>query len=245
MAESGIITIVGDPDRPPLKLPGEQAYALAGTQGIIGALLALTARRRTGKGQRVVVSAYQSAVLANYREPVVWEWEKRIGRRTGNMLIRGGSGVRQVWPCLDGFVTWSLVDNPGMIRGMIAFMQAEGLGDELASVDWDNTLLANAPQADIARWEAALEPFFARHTKTELAKMSNDKGLGLSQIDTPDDVRASAQEAARDFWRRIDDQARGLAYSLPGPLFLSSLGLKGPSTPAPLLGEGNAELLHG
>jgi crotonobetainyl-CoA:carnitine CoA-transferase CaiB-like acyl-CoA transferase len=243
MAESGLMTIIGDPDRPPLTLPGAQAYALAGVQGVIAALLALHARRANGRGRRALVSAYQAAVLANYREPVVWAWEGRIGARTGNRLIRGGSGVRQVWPCRDGYITWSLVDNPGMIRGMVALLRAEGLGAELAAIDWDNTLVANAPQADIDRWEIAIGAYFARHTGDELAALSTERGLGLSRIETPAHVRESAQERARAFWRRIEDQARALALSIPGPLFLSSLGFEGPATPAPRLGEANGEFL--
>jgi crotonobetainyl-CoA:carnitine CoA-transferase CaiB-like acyl-CoA transferase len=241
MAMSGLMNSVGDPDRAPLNLPGEQIHALVGIQAATAALLAVHARHATGRGRRATVSAFQSGVLANYRDPVVYQWEGRIGRRTGNQLVRGRSGVRQVWPCKDGYVTWALVDNPGMVKGMIAFMQAQGLGDELAAVDWDNILVANADQADIARWEAALEPFFLAHTKDELFAMSNDKGLGLSRIDDIDDALASEQWRERGFWRRIDDQARGLALALPGPLFASSIAQHPRTGPAPLLGEANAQ----
>lgn len=243
MALSGLMAIVGDPDRPPLKLPGEQAYALAAIHGVTAALLALSARRASGKGQRVVVSAYQAAVLANYREPVVWAFDGRLGRRTGNQLVRGKSAVRQVWQARDGYVTWALVDNPGMVKGMIGLMQETGHGDELAKVDWDNILVANADQADIERWEALLEAYFLTRTKGELFDASNARGLGLSRIDDVEDALASANAAARGFWRRVDDQSRGVAYSLPGMLFASSLEQTPSTRPAPALGEANGEFL--
>lgn len=242
MAMCGLMNSVGDPDSAPLNLPGEQIHALVGIQGATAALLALHARNRDGQGRRAVVSAFQSGVCANYRDPVVYAWDGRIGRRTGNQLVRGKSGVRQVWPCRDGYVTWALVDNPGMMKGMVTFMQAEALGAELAAIDWENTLVANVDQSIIADWEALIAPFFMGHTKAELFDMSNAKGLGLSRIDNPDDALASEQWAVRQFWRRVDDQARGLSLTLPGPMFTSSIPLNPRLGCAPLLGEANADL---
>lgn len=232
MAMSGIMNMVGDPDRPPLKLPGQQAYALAGIQGAIAALLALNARAvHGGQGERVWVSAYQSAVLAGYRDPIVWEWTGRIGQRTGNRLVRGKSGVRQVWPAADGFVTWSLVDNPGMMKGMVALMVADGAAGELVDVDWDNTLVADAPQERIEAWERVVEAWFRTKPKGELARLSAERGLGLSQIDTPEDAVASPHWASRGFWRRLEDAGRGLSVPFPGPLFLTTA--MDPIDPAP------------
>ena len=234
-ALSGILHMVGDPDRPPLKLPGRQAYALAGVQGATAALMALQARAATGEGQRVVVSACQSAVLAGYRDPIVWEWTGRIGQRTGNRLVRGKSGVRQVWRARDGFVTWSLVDNPAMVKGMVALMQADGAAGSLAEVDWDAILLADAPQAQIDTWEAELEAWFETRSKDELARLSAERGLGLSRIDAPEAVLAEPHWASRGFWRRLHDPERGLDLPVPGPLFRSSEVEPQDPTPAPRL----------
>ena len=215
MARSGLMTILGDPDRAPMTMPGEQAYALGGIQAVIGALTALHARAATGKGQLVEVSAYQSAVLANYREPLTWGWVGRVGNRTGNLLIRGKSGVRQVWECADGWVTWALVDNPPMMRGMVKAM-GDAAGP-LADVDWDSILVADTPRETLEQWEAIVEAFFKRHTRAELGAMSTSGGLGLSWIDTPQDVLASEHLAARGLWREVD------GLKLPGKLWVSSL----------------------
>lgn len=215
MARSGLMTIIGDPDRPPLTLPGEQAYALAGIQAVIGALTALHARTVSGRGQLVEVSAYQSAVLANYREPLTWQWTGRVGNRTGNLLVRGKSGVRQIWPCADGFVTWALVDNQPMMRGMVKAM-GDAAGP-LADVDWDAVLVADVPRETLIEWENVVEAFFLRHTRAELGTMSQKAGLGLSWIDTPKDALASAHLAERGLWREVN------GVKLPGRLWASSL----------------------
>jgi crotonobetainyl-CoA:carnitine CoA-transferase CaiB-like acyl-CoA transferase len=221
MALSGLMTVTGEPDRPPLRLPGEQAYALTGIQVATAALMGLHARRRTGRGQRIDVSAMQSAALANYRGPVMSEWTGRVPRRQGNLLVRGRSGVRQVWPCADGHVTWSMIDNPGMMRALVRVMEAEGAAGELAQVDWDAILVADTDQAVIDRWQETVAAFFARHTKARLGAWSLEHGWGLSPIATLAEVRDSPHLAARGLFVDVED-GQGGTLRLPGPLFRSA-----------------------
>jgi len=217
MARSGLMTIVGDPDRPPLTLPGRQAWALAGIQGAIAALVALNARAADGLGQHASVSAYRSAVLANYREPLTWEWAGRVGNRTGNLLVRGKSGVRQIWDCADGFVTWALVDNPPMMRATVAQMAADGLAGDLAAIDWDAILVADMPRDTLEAWEVQVARWFATKTRAELTVASNRHGMGLSAISDAADIVTDPHLAARDFWR--DAEVDGRPVRVPGPLF--------------------------
>lgn len=220
MARSGLLHIGGDPDREPLRLPGQQAYALGAMQAVIGALTALPARK--DKGQRVTVSAYQSAVLANYREPVMWDWAGKVGTRTGNLLVRGKSGVNQVWQVADGWVTWALVDNPGMMRAMVALMQADGMAGPLTDVDWDNVLVADLPQEMLKEWEKLVGAFLATKTRAFLADQSNRHGMGLSAIDGPADMLSSPHHAARGALEDFADPVSGRVVRVPGPLFQAS-----------------------
>jgi crotonobetainyl-CoA:carnitine CoA-transferase CaiB-like acyl-CoA transferase len=217
MARSGLMTIIGDPDRPPLTLPGRQAWALAGIQGAIAALLALNARAANGIGQRASVSAYRSAVLANYREPLMWEWAGRVGTRTGNLLIRGKSGVRQIWECADGFVTWSFVDNQPMMRAMVARMAEDSMAGPLAEIDWDAILVADMPRETLIEWEELVLGWLATKTKATLTAASNRYGMGLSTIADIDDVLASEHLAARGLW--VDAEVDGKQVRVPDPLF--------------------------
>jgi crotonobetainyl-CoA:carnitine CoA-transferase CaiB-like acyl-CoA transferase len=223
MAESSLMAVTGDPDRAPLRFPGEQAYALTGIQAATAALMGLYARRRIGRGQSIDVSALQSVTLASYREAIMYEWTKRVGRRNGNLLVRGKSGVRQVWPVKDGHVTWSMIDNPPMMRAVVATMAEQGEAGELADIDWDNTLVADLPQDTIDRWQRVVERFFATRGKAELGRLSLEKGWGLSVISTPQEVLASEQLAARGLFVEIEDEVSGQRTRLHGPLFQSSL----------------------
>lgn len=220
-ALSGLMHVTGEPAGSPLKFPGQQAYALTGIQAATAALMALYARRTTGKGQTADLSAFQSATLSNYREAVMYEWTGRIGRRQGNLLVRGKSGVRQVWPCKDGYVTWSMIDNPSMMRAVVGVMVEQGAAGELSEIDWDNILVADTAQETIERWQAIFANFFAAHTRAELGQWSLERGWGLSVILSPDDVRNSDHLAARGLFVEVTDEATGETFSLPGPLFHS------------------------
>jgi crotonobetainyl-CoA:carnitine CoA-transferase CaiB-like acyl-CoA transferase len=217
IARSGLAAIIGDPDRSPLTLPGRQAWALAGIQGAIASLVALNARASSGQGDRIIVSAYRSAVLANYREPLTWGWTGRVGSRTGNLLVRGKSGVQQVWECADGFVTWALVDNPPMMRATVAQMAADGLAGDLAEVDWESILVADMPRETLEAWEAQVEHWLATKTRAELTQLSNRMGMGMSAISGAEDIVADAHLEARGLWRDADIDGRRVR--VPGALF--------------------------
>ncbi|ODT65989.1 MAG: carnitine dehydratase [Pelagibacterium sp. SCN 63-23] len=218
-ALSGLMHVTGDPDGPPQKFPGQQAYALTGIQAASAALMALYARRRTGMGQRADLSAFQSATLSNYREAVMYEWTGRIGRRQGNMLVRGKSGVRQIWPCKDGFVTWSMIDNPSMMRAVVAVMIEQDAAGELVDIDWGNILVADTPQETVERWQAVFARFFADHSREQLGAWSLQHGWGLSVIMAPDDVRNSEHLRARGLFVDVADEETGRRVRVPGPLF--------------------------
>lgn len=92
--------IVGDPDRPPSRMGVSIGDTLAATYGCMGALAALHARERTGRGQ-VVDSALYEAVLQVMEslvpEHIVSGHERK---RTGSILE--GVSPSNVYPCSDG-----------------------------------------------------------------------------------------------------------------------------------------------
>lgn len=92
--------IVGDPDRPPSRMGVSIGDSLAATYGCMGALAALHARERTGKGQ-VVDSALYEAVL-QVMESLVPEYtiSNHVRRRSGSILE--GIAPSNVYPASDG-----------------------------------------------------------------------------------------------------------------------------------------------
>jgi formyl-CoA transferase len=99
-AMGGWRAIVGDADRPPSRMGVSIGDSLAATYGCLGALAALHARERTGKGQ-VVDSALYEAVL-QVMESLVPEYvvSGHVRRRSGSILE--GIAPSNVYPCSDG-----------------------------------------------------------------------------------------------------------------------------------------------
>jgi formyl-CoA transferase len=91
---------VGDPDRPPSRMGLSIGDTLAATYGCLGALAALHARERTGKGQ-VVDSALYEAVL-QVTESLIPEYDVSgyIRERSGSALP--GIAPSNVYKCSDG-----------------------------------------------------------------------------------------------------------------------------------------------
>lgn len=92
--------IVGDPDRPPSRMGVSIGDSLAATYGCLGALAALHARERTGRGQ-IVDSALYEAVL-QVMESIVPEYQISgyIRERSGSKLP--GIAPSNVYKCKDG-----------------------------------------------------------------------------------------------------------------------------------------------
>ena len=99
-AMGGWRAIVGDPDRPPSRMGVSIGDSLAATYGCMGALAALHARERTGKGQ-VVDSALYEAVL-QVMESLVPEYvvSGHVRQRSGSILE--GVAPSNVYQCSDG-----------------------------------------------------------------------------------------------------------------------------------------------
>ena len=99
-AMGGWRAIVGDADRAPSRMGVSIGDSLAATYGCMGALAALHARTRTGRGQ-VVDSALYEAVL-QVMESLVPEYQVAgiVRERSGSVLP--GIAPSNVYPCADG-----------------------------------------------------------------------------------------------------------------------------------------------
>ncbi len=98
-AMGGYMYFGGDPERTPVLVPGHQGALHAGTHAAVGSLAALHHARRTGLGQQVEVSHFESLVLAHAWLTVMWTHEGQVQKRAPSGLIK----------CLDGYVNFFAV----------------------------------------------------------------------------------------------------------------------------------------
>jgi crotonobetainyl-CoA:carnitine CoA-transferase CaiB-like acyl-CoA transferase/nucleotide-binding universal stress UspA family protein len=131
-AAGGMVWPNGFPDAPPLPVPGQPATRAAGLHAALGALLALLARRRDGRGRVVDVSLQESA--AALLEHVVGEWLDHgdLGRRRGSLHW---NGTFRVGRCRDGE---ALLTHLGDWTALREWLIADGAARDLAAPRWDD-----------------------------------------------------------------------------------------------------------
>ncbi len=232
-AMSGLMSVCGDLDGPPFRLPIAISDVSAGMFAAIGILSALAARSKTGKGERVDVSLFDSAVsMAVYEFAHLFatgEAPKRIGQ-----AHRGGSPY-QVFETKDGWITIG-----GATQALWqAFCAAAGL-ENLA----EDPRFASNP--DRVRNNQALVPLIAARLKEEgtdhwMVKME-EAGIPFGPVMTFDQVARDPQVTAREMVVPLQHPKAGSSHTLGTPIKLSrSPG--GVRSPAPVLDQHRAEIL--
>jgi len=98
----------GDPDRAPVRCTEPASYAHTGGEAAFAALSALW----SGKPQRVDVSMQEVVAVANMVAVAGFADTGARGSRRGASIGR----TREIWPTLDGFVSFGLRGGNGVKR---------------------------------------------------------------------------------------------------------------------------------
>jgi crotonobetainyl-CoA:carnitine CoA-transferase CaiB-like acyl-CoA transferase len=229
-AYSGLMSLLGEDGRPPVRVPASIVDLGAGMWSVIGILAALQERGRTGRGGIVDTSLYETGLgwmnilLAAYMAD-------------GNIPARHGSGVDMIVPyqafaAADG---WMMVaaGNDNLFRRLVGVLDRPGLAEE--------PRFAHNKDRVVHRHELIpiLADIFARRPRADWAARLEAAGIPNGPINTLDQVVADAQtEALGIVQRRPGSDLRlvGLPLSFDGqrPPFDKA---------APQPGEDNAGVL--
>jgi crotonobetainyl-CoA:carnitine CoA-transferase CaiB-like acyl-CoA transferase len=243
-----------DGDRPPLRPSVPHAFLNAAADLAGGMLIAHHARRDTGRGQLVDVSAQAclglntlARVLAEPVHDPHPEWAA-LATPTGRTDHSGsGSGTSshlKKWHCADGLVEFHLAMGAavgGFTNNFTRWMADEGACSErVASWDWRRVPeLVESGEFDdeaMAEVRAATEKFLRGKTKAELLAAAVERKLLCVGINDIADLAASEQLASRDYFATIGGvrlPARWYSGDAPGPEL---------RCPAPRVGEHTAEV---
>ena len=233
-AWGGMTWLSGSPDGPPLDPPREQAYQLAGVNAAIGALLALRARRRTGRGQHVDV-AIQEAVAATLEYGALRViHEGVVPRRTGPYYPHVPHGV---FPAQDGFVAGGFGGSPRMWDGLVAWMRETGGAGDLDAPRFADETERLRERAHVFATVAAFTRAFDADAFYHEAQR---RRLPWAPVARPADVAACPQLLARRFFVEVEGGARpardvGFAFAFPE-------GYRPARLRIPAVGESNTRL---
>lgn len=233
-AMGGVLRLVGDRDRAPVKEALDACVFHAEAAAAAGITLALHERMRSGLGQHVDVSVQEVAVSRLTNSLVLWQFDRRKLERSGGQLRYGRAAVRCIWPLRDGYVFHSLMSGrfgAPANAALSAWIDEAGLDNPLRGVDWLAYDRSALPSETRALWEAAIERFFRTRSKAEIASEGQRRGINAAVLNEALDVLSDAQLAARGFWQR--DETAALA---PGAFMQVTPGAAQP-VPAAVSGK--------
>jgi crotonobetainyl-CoA:carnitine CoA-transferase CaiB-like acyl-CoA transferase len=244
-AMSGVMSTNGDPDRPPLKEGLETEYYESAAAAALGTLMAYYVRQKTGEGQQVDVSMQEIAAKRTSSNLIMWEFDKRLIKRSGIIRTIGARSTRWIWECRDGYVFWSYMGGkPGSQgnRAISQWIDDEGMENPLHSVsNWEEFDMAaqDVSKEMLDSHQKAIATLFIRHTKKEITEEGLKRGLNACVINTPADILDNPQLKARDYWVDLKSSTPGQSFRYPRFFFLSNETENFVRSAAPIPGEYN------
>ncbi len=210
-ALGGLMYIFGNYDREPLKHALHQAQFKGGTDAASAALMALYHQRLTGQGQHVDVSI-QEAMASGLRDVVDnYTYTGAIRRRQPNH----SGDLTRLRATSDGYI----LPNPGIgardnWQATVEFLEVPELDDERFSSP--SARLANAEELG-----RILDETFQTKNKSDMFFAAHEKRFIYGIVQSPEEVLADPQFAARGYFVDIEHPATG-TVKYPGPPFLMS-----------------------
>ncbi len=185
---SGIMDLTGDPAGEPQKVGVAWIDVFTGLYGVVGILAALAERERSGRGQQVDLSLFDTGVAVLANQAMNWLVGGKVPRRLGN--AHPNIVPYQVFPASDGHLIVAI----GNDRQFVALMELLGLGDYAR----DPRFTTNAGRVEHREVLCAMiAGQTAQRTKSELIAALEKAGLPGGPINTVAEALADPQIAAR------------------------------------------------
>ncbi|WP_108676426.1 CaiB/BaiF CoA transferase family protein [Acuticoccus yangtzensis] len=233
-AESGLMAITGEPDGQPMKLGVAITDLVTGMNTVQGILAALIARGRTGRGQHVDISLFDSAVaaLANVATGHL---------QTGGGFKRFGNAHPTVVPyqtfdTADGTLCLA-VGNDSQFRKLCTLVM------ERPDMAEDVRFIRNRDRVEHrGALIPALAGIFSTKPNAHWIAALKAAGVPCGEVRTVEQVFDSPEVAARNIVLEVPDAKHGTLRLVASPLRLSETPPRFPSAP-PRLGEHTEEVL--
>ena len=232
-AMGGLRHLSGEPGRTPVRVGVSIGDTLAALHGVIGVLMALQERQRSGRGQVVDVALYEA--VFNCMESLLPEFSAFGAVRGPAGSALPGIAPSNAYACNDGH---ALVagNGDGIFRRL---MKAIGR-DDLAA---DPGLADNAGRvARVAEIDAAIGAWTAARSVAEVLAVLDAAAVPVGRIYTVADIAADPHYRARGMIQKVmlDD---GNALEVPGIVPKLSRTPGAIRTRAPALGQDTEAVL--
>ena len=234
-AMGGLRHLMGEPGRPPVRAGVSLGDTLAALHGVIGVLLALQARARTGRGQVVDVALYEA--VFNCMESLLPEYSAFGAVREPAGSALPGIAPSNAYRCADGQVVIG-GNGDSIYKRLMSAIGRDDLGQ-------DPGLAHNAGRAArVDELDAAITTWTVQRPVDEVVATLQAASVPVGRIYTVRDIAEDPHYRARGMIERIVT-ATGLALDVPGVVPKLSDTPGSIRTRAPGLGEHSDQLLPG
>ncbi|MCI0547848.1 MAG: CoA transferase [Candidatus Rokubacteria bacterium] len=232
--ESGVMDLTGFPDGPPVKVGNSIADLVAGLSAAQGITLALLARTRTGRGQKVEIGMLDvMASLLTYQAGLYWNAGGRPGRR-GNQ--HPSIVPYEVFRASDAYLTIGVANNSLWERFCGALGRAELARDPLYESE-----ASRVTNRD--RLVPLLNEILGARTADEWLARFEAAGVPAGRIKSVPEVCESAHLEARGMVVRLPHPKAGTITVMGVPVRLGDTPGSAGAAP-PLLGQHTGEVLR-
>lgn len=232
---SGITYVTGYPDRPPVRPGYFVADYGAGVFGAFGALAALQARERTGRGQDVDVALYEAVWRMSGAHAAGYGLSETNRERSANYFP--GVVPAEQFETSDGHY---VIVNATTQRVFERLCEAMGQPELVQDPRFTPRKTLQANYADIHR---IVGEWVATVTMEECQRILNEYGVPASKVYATSDIVADPHYQAREQVLSVDSPGDGFTELLQPGVVPRLTGTPGRvAHRAPHLGEHNAEI---
>lgn len=231
---SGLMSVTGEPGRPPVKTGNPVADINAGLLSVSGILAAYVHKLRTGQGQLVETSLMEAAVQQTYWQAASYFATGQSPGPTGSAHLL--TAPYQAFPTRDGWVNIGGANQVNWLR----------ITDVLGHPEWRNDPRFETNSVRMAHLEAlctAMGRVLRTQSTDFWVSAFDNAGVPVGPVHTIGQALNHPQVLARDVVVTVDHPQAGPTRALGCPLHFSLTPTR-IDRPAPVLGQHTRELLR-
>jgi len=231
---SGLMAVNGPPDGPPYRIPIPITDLGAGMNAVIGILAALAARERSGRGQHVDTSLFETGLALGVYEAAGVFATGEVPQRLGQG--HRGSAPYQIFPTADGYMTIGGA-NDAFWRSACEILGCSQLEQDPRFA----TKPLRVQHAAVLAEE--LSPYFRAQSTDHWCERFDAAGIPAGPVLNHVQALSDPQALAREMVVEVEHSSAGTTRTLGLPVKLS----QSPGSvrrAAPLLGEHDDEVFE-
>lgn len=232
-ALSGIMSMTGFPDKPPVRVATSITDLLSGMFSAIGIISALYYRSHQGTGQRIDIAMLDSAIAvlenAIFRYTVNGEIPARVGSR------HSAGGPHNTYKTRDGYIALAC-GNESIWQRLTEVIQHGDLGTH---PDF-NSMAKRAKNIEFV--DKIVEEWTAQRTTIDVLKDFNNNGIPCEPVKNIREVVEDPQVQARKMLQEVEHPVAGKVTLVGSPIKFSNATTDIRMSP-PTLGQHNKEII--